>query len=65
MITDINNEPIRPGRYKYWLPHWSSSVKVTVKDREGVLYIRSNRGTYPTMQLEDIRMDAILERIED
>lgn len=65
MITDINNEPITPGRYRYRLDGWRTSTTTTVEERDGVLYIRSNADVYPTMKLKYIRRDAIMERIED
>lgn len=63
MITDINNEPIVPGSYKYKLKGWSRSIRVTVYDWGDELYVRKRRKAHP-IRLIDVSEHAIFERID-
>ena len=65
MITDINNQPIKPGQYKYWVKGMVPiSITITVIDVNGQLHFRFDPNRH-LMQLIDISSQAILERIEE
>lgn len=63
MITDINNEPIVPGAYKYKRKGWPRWVRAIVYNRGNELYVSLRPDAYP-MRLIDVSEHVIFERVD-